>query len=83
MFVVQHPRRDALQEHLTSGGIGTLIHYPRPPHLSEAYAEMALKPGAFPISEEMARTVLSLPFGPHISTEDVQAVIAAVKAFAR
>ena len=83
LFVVQHQRRDALQEHLTRVGIGTLIHYPRPPHLSQAYEEMAIKPGAFPISERMAETVLSLPFGPHIPGDDVQAVIGAVKAFSR
>lgn len=82
-FVVQHPRRDDLQEHLTRSGIGSLIHYPIPPHLSEAYVEMGLKPGTFPISECLARTVLSLPMGPHIPTEHVQSVIEAVRAFGR
>ena len=81
LFVVQHPRRDALQEHLTRHGIGTLIHYPVPPHLSEAYAEMGFKVGDFPVTERLARTVLSLPFGPHIPMEQVQAVIKAVKDF--
>lgn len=83
VFVIQHPRRDQLQSHLSRNGIGTLIHYPLPPHLSEAYRELGLKAGTFPISEDMARRVLSLPFGPHIPPEQVQAVIDAVKSFSR
>jgi dTDP-4-amino-4,6-dideoxygalactose transaminase len=82
LFVIQHPHRDELQSYLAQDGIGTLIHYPVPPHLSQAYGEMDLKPGRFPISEGMARGVLSLPHGPHISPAQVQTVINAVRAFA-
>lgn len=81
LFVVQHPQRDALQEHLSRLQVGTLIHYPVPPHLSEAYAEMGFEAGAFPISEQLARTVLSLPMGPHIPSEQVHTVIEAIAAF--
>jgi dTDP-4-amino-4,6-dideoxygalactose transaminase len=81
LFVIQHHRRDELQHHLEQSGIGTLIHYPVPPHLSEAYAEMGLKPGTFPISESMAKGVLSLPHGPHIAPAQVQTVIEAVRSF--
>jgi dTDP-4-amino-4,6-dideoxygalactose transaminase len=81
LFVVQHPRRDALREHLTRRQVDTLIHYPLPPHLSQAYGEMGLKPGAFPISEQLAGSVLSLPVGPHIRSEHVQSVIGAITAF--
>jgi dTDP-4-amino-4,6-dideoxygalactose transaminase len=80
-FVVQHPQRDTLQSHLTRSGIGTLIHYPVPPHLSQAYAEMGLKSGALPITERLARTVLSLPVGPHLPEDQVQTVVRAVKEF--
>lgn len=81
LFVIRHPRRRELQEHLAHLGIGTLIHYPVPPHLSAAYAELKYKPGAFPLTERMADTVLSLPVGPHMRPEQVQTVIEALRTF--
>lgn len=81
LFVITHPRRDELQQHLTRAGVGTLIHYPVPPHLSEAYAETGLRAGAFPITERLAKTVLSLPMGPHLHPEQLQEVVAAVRSF--
>ena len=77
LFVVQHPERDALQEQLRKSGIGTLIHYPIPPHLSQAYAEQQWEYGDFPITETLAKSVLSLPIGPHLSPEAQQQVISA------
>ncbi len=70
-FVVRHPRRDALQRHLADSGIGTLIHYPIPPHLSKAYAPLGYQRGDFPITERIADEVLSLPIGPHLSVEHI------------
>lgn len=81
LFVIRHPRRDDLQKHLTRLGIGTLIHYPVPPHLSDAYKELGSKPGAFPITEQIAQTVLSLPMGPHMTTEQVESVVSALREF--
>ncbi len=81
LFVVRHPQRDALQKHLTKAGVGTLIHYPVPPHLSEAYAEMACRPGDFPITERIAQTALSLPMGPHLQAEQMQYVIDSMESF--
>lgn len=78
LFVVDHPHRDDLQAHLTSHGIQTLVHYPIPPHLSEAYA--ADRPwGTFPISEAAANTHLSLPIGPHLTSEEVDQVTSLVR----
>ncbi len=74
-YVVRHEERDALQQRLSSEGIGTLIHYPIPPHLSEAYREMGWSHGAFPIAEQLASTVLSLPMGPHLGAADVSVVV--------
>jgi dTDP-4-amino-4,6-dideoxygalactose transaminase len=74
-FVIRHPARDALQKRLAAAGIGTLIHYPIPPHLSEAYSDMGCKRGDFPIAEELARTVLSLPMGPHLTADQTAAVV--------
>jgi dTDP-4-amino-4,6-dideoxygalactose transaminase len=67
LFVVQHPERDQLQQKLTEAGIGTLIHYPMPPHLSGAYADDGWARGDFPLAERIAASVLSLPMGPHLT----------------
>jgi dTDP-4-amino-4,6-dideoxygalactose transaminase len=66
LFVVRHHLRDQLQQKLTVAGIGTLIHYPVPPHLSGAYADAVSTHDRLPITEELANTVLSLPMGPHM-----------------
>ena len=80
LFVIRHSQRDALQQRLTEAEIGTLIHYPVPPHLSGAYAGAGWERGAFPIAEELANSVLSLPMGPHLSFAEVDRAIAAVRA---
>lgn len=79
LFVVRSQQRDALQAHLNTHGIGTLIHYPVPPHLQPAYRELGLQKGVFPISEAIHREVLSLPMGPHLSRDDQVRVIEAVR----
>ena len=76
LFVVRHPRRDELQQKLTAAGIGTLIHYPVPAHLSGAYADGKWKQHDFPLAEELAGTVLSLPIGPHLSRQQICLVAA-------
>lgn len=83
LFVVRHPQRDALQKHLADAGIGTLIHYPIPPHLSGAYAGLvtSYKP-PLPLAEEVAATVLSLPIGPHLGMEGAGTVVARLMGFA-
>jgi dTDP-4-amino-4,6-dideoxygalactose transaminase len=78
LFVIRHPQRDALQQKLTDAGIGTLIHYPVPPHRSGAYAEMGLAQGALPIAEQLASTVLSLPIGAHLEVQAQKQVIRGV-----
>jgi dTDP-4-amino-4,6-dideoxygalactose transaminase len=78
LFEVRHPKRNALQQKLTEAGIGTLIHYPVPPHLSGAYANGHWGQGSFPIAENLAETVLSLPIGPHLTREQMKTVIAKV-----
>jgi len=76
LYVVQSSRRDALQKTLGEAGIGTLIHYPIPPHLQQAYAEAGYVKGRFPIAERLANQVLSLPIGPQLDDLSVAAVIA-------
>ena len=79
LFAVRYRQRDKLQAALSAAGIGTLIHYPIPPHLSGAYADAGWKPGDFPVAEEIARTELSLPLGPHLDPEAQQIAIQAVR----
>jgi dTDP-3-amino-3,4,6-trideoxy-alpha-D-glucose transaminase len=80
LFVVRGERRAQLQERLTAMGIGTLIHYPVPPHRSPAYADAALAAGSLPIAEQLAAEVLSLPIGPHVTEAQVTEVVTAVRA---
>lgn len=72
-------KRDQLQSSLAASGIGTLIHYPIPPHLSGAYSSAGYKPGSFPVAEEIASTELSLPMGPHLSPQQQDSVIDALR----
>jgi dTDP-4-amino-4,6-dideoxygalactose transaminase len=81
LFVIRHSQRDEFQQHLQEAGINTLIHYPVPPHLSAAYKEQGWKVGDFPITEQIANTVLSLPMGPHLSLEDVATVNRSIESF--
>jgi len=75
LFVIRHLQRDQFQKQLNEAGIGTLIHYPVPPHLSGAYADGKWARGAFPLAESLADTVLSLPIGPHLTPEQAGVVI--------
>ncbi len=74
-FVVRSPRRDELAEYLRDKGIGTIIHYPIPPHLSEAYRYLGLREGALPVTESYARSVLSLPLFYGMKEEEQSYVI--------
>ena len=82
LYVVQHADRDRLQNDLKEVGIGTLIHYPIPPHLQRAYWDAGYARGRFPIAENMASRLLSLPMGPQLDDVSVATAIAAVKAAA-
>lgn len=75
IFPIRHSRRDDLQEYLKSRNVGTLIHYPVPPHLSGAYADMGISKGSLSIAEEIASTELSIPIGPHLGLDDVEYII--------
>jgi dTDP-4-amino-4,6-dideoxygalactose transaminase len=75
LFVVRHKERDRFQQKLAEAGVGTLIHYPVPPHLSGAYADMRITKGSLPIAEDIAATVLSLPIGPHLTSAQGEMVM--------
>lgn len=81
-FVVHVPGyRDALIAYLNEKEIGTLIHYPIPPHLSAAYAYLGHQKGAYPIAEQFADEVLSLPMYNGMTVQEQQIVIDAINAF--
>ncbi len=75
LYVVRTSERDALKKRLDAAGIGTLIHYPIPPHMQAAFAQMGMAPDALPIAKRLADEVLSLPIGPHMR-EEVPASVA-------
>lgn len=67
LFVVRCRQRDALQKRLAVAGVGTLVHYPIPPHKQQAYADAGFASDAFPLASRMADEVLSLPIGPQLT----------------
>lgn len=80
-FVVKSDYREELIEYLDEKNIGTIIHYPIPPHLSEAYRYLCIKEGALPITERYAKTVISLPLYNGMTKEEQDHVIDAINAF--
>jgi dTDP-4-amino-4,6-dideoxygalactose transaminase len=81
LYVVRTSAREALSEFLKGRGIGSLIHYPVPIHLQEAYRGLGYKKGDFPAAERAASEVLSLPLYPTLTEQEVVSVCAAIKAF--
>ncbi|MDY3298605.1 DegT/DnrJ/EryC1/StrS family aminotransferase [Selenomonas sp.] len=76
------PERDMLQQYLKEEyDIGTIIHYPIPPHLSEAYAYLGKRRNDYPIAEQYANEVLSLPMYNGMTDEEQTKVIEAINAF--
>jgi dTDP-4-amino-4,6-dideoxygalactose transaminase len=78
LFVVRVRNRLEIQQSLKKVGISTMIHYPVPPHLQPAYADMGLRKGDFPISEKIHDEVLSLPIGPSMKASQVETVVKAI-----
>ena len=79
LYVVRHVRRDTFARRLAAEGVGTVIHYPVPPHLQPAHAHLGIQRGSLPISERLHDEVLSLPIGPTLGDVEADAVIAAVR----
>ena len=80
-FIIRHKKRDDLIKNLKKAGIGTMIHYPIPPHLQLAYKEMGKKIGDYSISEIIHKEVISLPISPEIPLSELEAVLEAIKAY--
>ena len=80
-FVIETEDRDGFQQYLAAHDIHTVIHYPIPPHLAECYQYLGCKEGDFPITEHMAKTVLSLPMFNGMKEEEVRYVIETVNGY--
>lgn len=80
-YVIRTKERDALIQYLDAKNIGTIIHYPIPPHLAEAYRYLGHKEGDFPITEKFAHEVLSIPMYNGMTEEEQQYVIEALNSF--
>lgn len=81
LFWIRHGHREALAGHLAKLGVMTQIHYPIPPHRSEAFAHLRFPSDAFPVTNAAAAALLSLPIGPHLETADIAKVIEAVGSY--
>lgn len=81
LYVVATPRREELRRHLEQRGIGTVIHYPKPPHLQDCYA--SYRDRKLPLAERLAGEVLSLPMSPDMTDAEIAEVIGAVRDFFR
>ncbi|WP_422049019.1 DegT/DnrJ/EryC1/StrS family aminotransferase [Shimia sp.] len=78
LYVIRHPQRDTLMKKLAEEGITTLIHYPIAPHQQQAYTQQGHAKGAFPLAEQFADELLSLPIGPQMPEADQDRVIETV-----
>ena len=74
-FVIRTDKRDEFMEYLNANNVGSIIHYPIPPHLAEAYQNLGYKKGDFPITERYADTVLSLPMYNGMKEEELKYVV--------
>ncbi len=82
LYVIRHGDRDSLADRLRGRGVETLVHYPVPVHLQEAYADLGYRRGNLPVTERICGEILSLPIHAGLSAADVDAVAGAVSACA-
>jgi len=83
VFAIQTERRKEFQEYLSQEGIQTLIHFPIPVHLQKAYEDLGYARGSFPVAEWLAERLVSLPMGPHLSTEQIEYTCEKISEFFR
>jgi len=81
LYVILVDDRDGLQEFLNTKGVATGLHYPLPLHLQEAYAHLGYNEGAFPVTEDVAGRLISLPMYPELSREQIEYVVKCISEF--
>src|SRR5881296_1044340 len=82
-YTLRVERRDALQAHLKSKGIGWAVYYPIPLHRQDCFLDLGYKEGRLPVSERAAREVLSLPIYPELTRDQLDTVVGAIREFYR
>ena len=81
-FVIRCPRdRDSLQKYLQQNGVGAAVYYPLSLHQQPCFAHLGYRAGAFPVSEELARTTLALPIYPELSAAEIEYVVSRIASF--
>ncbi len=73
--------RDPILEHMKGKGVPTMVYYPKPLHLQDAFADLGYKEGDFPVTEDCAARVFSLPMHPYLTQEDQESIVKALLAF--
>lgn len=81
LYVIRHPRRTDLQAYLEHEGVQTVVHYPVPIHLQEAYHDLGYGKRSFPVAEKCAEEILSLPIFPQLRDEEIQRVAELINHF--
>lgn len=81
LYVVRHPRRDELKQHLDANGVGNAVHYPLPLHLQKCYAPLGYKAGDFAVAERACKEVLALPFFPAMTEAHQQRTAEVIRQF--
>lgn len=81
LYVVRHPDRDGFQNYLKDKGVHTVIHYPVPIHLQEAYKDLGYQKGSFPVAEKYANEILSLPMFPQLKDDELKTITEIINSF--
>ena len=81
LYVILVDNRDELQTFLNEKGIFTGLHYPLPLHLQKAYKHLGYQKGDFPVTENVAERLLSLPMFPELTQEQIEYVVKSIKEF--
>lgn len=83
LYVVRldNGNRDELRDYLGSRGIASGVHYPKPVHLTKAFQYLGRREGSFPVSEEYARKIISLPMYPQLRREQIEYVVQEIRRF--
>jgi dTDP-4-amino-4,6-dideoxygalactose transaminase len=75
LYVIRRPDRDGLKNYLEKEAVKTMIHYPIPIHLQEAYKDLNYKESSFPVAEKIAKEIVSLPIFPQLKDEEVKRIV--------
>ena len=81
LYVIRHPERNRLQAYLQNNDVQTVIHYPLPIHLQEAYKDLGYSQGDFPVAEKVAEEILSLPIFPQLRDKEAETVAELINSF--